>query len=51
MVSLANDSVGYLVTDEVIAQGGLEAQRASGEDLEEPLVEHARQALARVAHA
>jgi len=49
VVSLANDSVGYLVTDEVIAQGGLEADRASGEDLEEPLVEHARQALAEVA--
>ena len=46
VISLANDSVGYLVTDETLAQGGLEAMRASGEGIEEPLLEHARLALA-----
>lgn len=51
VVSLANDSVGYLPTDEVIGQGGLEGQRASGENLEGPLVEHGRQALVGVAGA
>ncbi|MFH1568970.1 MAG: neutral/alkaline non-lysosomal ceramidase N-terminal domain-containing protein [Gemmatimonadota bacterium] len=49
VVSLANDSVGYLVTDETQGQGALEAMRAAGEALEQPLLECARRALAGVA--
>ena len=49
MVSLANDSVGYMPTDDVIQQGGLEAMRAAGEGLEAPILEHVRLALAGVA--
>ena len=49
VVSIANDSVGYLVTDETLTQGGLEANRATAEVLEQPLTEHARLALAGLA--
>jgi len=49
VVSIANDSVGYLVTEGILEQGGLEAMRASAELLEQPLTEHARLALAGLA--
>lgn len=49
VVSLANDSVGYLVIDETQPQGGLEAMRAAGDAIEQPLLERARRALDGVA--
>lgn len=48
VVSLANDSVGYLVTDEAQPQGGLEAARAAGDQLEAPLLMRVRAALAAI---
>ena len=48
VASLANDSVGYLVTDETQPQGGLEAMRAAGDAIEESLMERVRQALAGI---
>ena len=49
VVSLANDSVGYLPTDEALKQGGLEAMRAAGESLEGPILDHVRMAFAGIA--
>ena len=49
VASLANDSVGYLVTDQTHAEGALEGMRAAGQSLEAPLLDCARRALAGVA--
>ncbi len=49
VISLANDAVGYLVTDQTAAEGALEAMRAAGQAIEQPLLEGARAAVAGVA--
>ena len=49
VISLANDYIGYLLTDEALAQGAYESEHAPNEGLEQSLIETARKALAAVA--
>jgi len=49
VVSIANDSTGYLPTDEAQPQGGHEISHRAADNLEEALMEHAKTALADVA--
>jgi hypothetical protein len=49
IVSIANDSVGYLPIDAALSQGGHEVNHRAGDDLEQPLVETAAAALRDVA--
>ena len=49
VVSIANDSVGYLPTDEAIPQGGHEVRFAGAEGLQTSLVEHVGKALSAIA--
>ncbi len=48
VVSLANDYIGYLPTNEAQTQGAYETNMAPAEPLEESLMEHASRALAGV---
>lgn len=48
-MSLANDCMAYLVTDEALAQGGYEARHAPCEGLEGQLMDHARKAFRGIA--
>jgi len=49
VVSIANDSVGYLPTDEAVPQGGHEVRFAGADGLQTSLVEHVGKALAAMA--
>jgi hypothetical protein len=48
VVSIANDSVGYLPTDEAIPQGGHEVSFDAADRIQEDLRAHAKEALAKV---
>lgn len=47
LVSLANDFVGYLPTDAILAEGAYEAQLCPCRPIEQTLTEHVRRALAQ----
>ena len=49
VVSIANDSVGYLPTDDAIPQGGHEVRFSTGEGIQEAMLEHVAKALAKIA--
>ena len=49
VVSIANDSVGYLPTDDAIPQGGHEVRFSAGGGIQESLLNHAAKALAKIA--
>lgn len=48
VVSIANDSVGYLPTDEAVPQGGHEVVHAAADNIQAALTEHVKKALAGV---
>jgi len=48
VVSLANDYVGYLPTDEAQAQGAYETRMAPADGIEGMIMEHAKWAFAAV---
>ena len=49
VVSIANDSVGYLPTDEAVPQGGHEVMHAAAEKVQEALLSCAKEALGKIA--
>jgi hypothetical protein len=48
IISLANDYIGYLPTDEALTQGAYEAEHAPAEGIEAALMSHAKEAFAAV---
>ncbi len=49
VISIANDSTGYLPLDEALSQGGHEITHRAADAMEEPLMAHAKAALTEVA--
>jgi hypothetical protein len=49
VVSIANDSVGYLPTDEAVPQGGHEVTHAAAEKVQEALLACAKEAMGKIA--
>jgi hypothetical protein len=49
VVSIANDSVGYLPTDEAVPQGGHEVMHAAAEKVQEALLACAKEAMEKIA--
>ncbi len=48
VVSIANDSVGYLPIDEAIPQGGHEVVHDAADNIQEALLAHAREAMSKI---